>query len=230
MDYEKAVEDFYLSVLNPGDYTIDCGAHSGRHTIPMARCVGPNGHVFAFEPLPGAFAKLKTNLSANSIANVTIENIALGEAEGETQFVYVPEFPEYSGFKERVYHDDAIEREIISVPVRRLENKRFPGRVKYIKIDAEGGDLIIMRGARNLIEKSRPFVTFELGDNSIVEYNYESIDYYKFFVGLEYELYTITGVKLSRESLVESSKVQSVWDYVAAPKEADISMWPALRS
>ncbi|MCC0033732.1 MAG: FkbM family methyltransferase [Hoeflea sp.] len=228
MDYEKAVEDFYVSILNPGDYVIDCGAHSGRHTIPMARRVGSSGHVFAFEPLPSAFAALKNNLSSHSISNATIENIALGEVEGQTQFVYVPEFPEYSGFKERVYHDEGIERTIINVPVLRLENKKFPGKVKYIKIDAEGGDLIIMRGARGLIEKHRPFVTFELGDNSILKYDYKSMDYYDFFAGMEYDVYTITGAKLSREALVESSKVQSVWDYVAAPREGDISMWPAL--
>ncbi|MCP5127942.1 MAG: FkbM family methyltransferase, partial [Gammaproteobacteria bacterium] len=39
--------------------------------------------------------------------------------------------------------------------------------MKYIKIDAEGGDLIIIRGGKNYIKKHKPFVSFEFGDNSI---------------------------------------------------------------
>lgn len=230
MDYEKAVEDFYISILNKGDYTIDCGAHSGRHTLPMAHHVGSRGHVYAYEPLPSAFETLKNTISSQSLDNVTINNIALGEHEGEAQFVFVPEFPEYSGFKERIYHDDGIKRTIIKVPVYRLDGITFGSNIKYIKVDAEGGDLIIMRGAKNIIEKDRPFVTFELGDNSILKYEYSAVDYYNFFANMNYDIYTITGIKLNQSELVESSKVQSVWDYVAAPKEADLSRWPTLRS
>lgn len=230
MDYEKAVEDFYVSILNTGDSAIDCGSHSGRHTLPMARRVGPYGHVYAYEPLTSAFAVLKNTLSVEAIANVTIENIALGEQEGEAQFVYVPDFPEYSGFKERIYHDEGIKRTLISVPVYRIDSRHFENKIKYIKVDAEGGDLIIMRGAKKIIERDRPFVTFELGDNSILRYEYASVDYYNYFADMDYHIYTITGIKLNQDELVESSKVQRVWDYVAVPIEADISMWPALRS
>lgn len=229
MDYENAVEVFYTSVLNIGDSVIDCGAHTGRHTLPMARCVGDDGHVFAFEPLPTAFSILKNTISMNSINNVTMENIALGEHEGEAQFVYVPEFPEYSGFKERIYHDQSIKRSVINVPVKRIDRMIFNKKIRYIKIDAEGGDLIILRGARELIYRDRPFVTFELGDNSILKYEYNSQDYYDFFDDIKYEIYTITGNRLNRDGLIGSSKVQNVWDYVAAPIGADVSMWPALR-
>jgi len=49
-DYELMLEQIYRAALRPGDIAVDIGAHEGRHTLPMARAVGPSGSVFAFEP------------------------------------------------------------------------------------------------------------------------------------------------------------------------------------
>lgn len=218
MDYEKAVEDFYTSILRPGDFVVDCGAHVGRHTEPMQRLVGAAGHVFAFEPLPKAFSALKSKFRA--VENVTLHNCALGVEAGTSSFVFVPDFPEYSGFQERIYHDDKLRRETITVEVKRLDQIMPNEGIRYIKVDAEGGDLLIMRGAEGIIEKSRPYVTFELGDNSLINYNYSAQDYFDFFASKGYRLSTILGIELDRNAFVESSATQKVWDYIAAPDHA----------
>ena len=215
MDYEKAVEDFYTSILRPGHVVVDCGAHIGRHTEPMRHLVGETGHVFAFEPLPKAFSALKAKFTGYS--NVTLHNCALGTEAGETSFVFVPDFPEYSGFQERIYHDDNIKRENITVSVRRLDEIVPNEGIRYIKIDAEGGDLLIIRGSEGIIEKSRPFITFELGNNSLINYNYTAEDYFDFLSSKNYRLSNILGEVLDRNAFVESSALQNVWDYIAAP-------------
>ncbi|WP_181170229.1 MULTISPECIES: FkbM family methyltransferase [unclassified Mesorhizobium] len=215
MNYEQAVEDFYRSVLKPGDIAIDCGAHTGRHTQPLAELVGGTGHVYAFEPLPEQFKTLQKRLSKQS--NVTLRNWALGTSANMAPFVYVPEFPEYSGFRERIYHDDTLERREIVVPVRRLDDvvQNYP--IRYIKVDAEGGDLTILRGAVQHLRNSRPYVTFECGDKGIVNYDYTAADYFDFFVGLSYSISTILHKTLDRTAFIESCNIQSVWDYIATP-------------
>jgi FkbM family methyltransferase len=152
--YESMLEAVYRAALQPGDVAVDIGAHVGRHTFPIARAVGPAGKVFAFEPLPTVYADLcrsvETARSAErDLAAIVIHNLALGEEEGEAKFVFVPDFPEYSGFRKRTYHDGSVRKETIDVRVRRLDSFRAElGKVQFIKIDAEGGELTIQRGAR----------------------------------------------------------------------------------
>ncbi|TPM96488.1 FkbM family methyltransferase [Mesorhizobium sp. B2-1-3A] len=217
MDFEQAVQDFYTSILRPGDIAIDCGAHTGRHTRPMLDLVGHTGHVYAFEPLPGPISALADSVAGKS--NITLHNSALGMTRGRASFVHVPDFPEYSGFRERIYHDENLQREKISVMVERLDDEvpTIP-LTRYIKVDAEGGDLGILRGGEHILSVSRPYVTFECGDNSILNYDYTSADYFDFFHRLGYRITTILGgEELDRGGFVESNRVQSVWDYIAWP-------------
>jgi len=63
-DFEQMLEDYYREVLGPGEACIDVGAHVGRHTFPMAHCVGSKGRVFAFEPIPAIAAQLRSSIKA----------------------------------------------------------------------------------------------------------------------------------------------------------------------
>jgi FkbM family methyltransferase len=218
MDYEQGIENFYRSILRPGDTAIDCGAHSGRHAIEMAGMVGAAGRVFAFEPLPHIFSQLVANVATAGLRNVVAENVALGSEAARVPFVHVLASPGYSGFQERTYPDDSWTREIVTVDVRRLDDALPAARPAYIKIDVEGGDLLVLRGAAGTIARSRPFVTFELGDNSLTDYAYTAADYFDFFAERDYDLFSI-----DRDGLVESSRHQAVWDYVACPREVRMS-------
>jgi FkbM family methyltransferase len=225
--YEDMLEQVYMSVLRRGGCAIDIGAHIGRHSIPMAKAIGSSGKVYAFEPLPKIFNVLEENCL--SIANAkknhgTIQcfRTALGDANGETSFVYVPDFPEFSGFERRKYHMPDIRSEEIMVPVVKLDSYIDEiDNVQFIKIDAEGGELSILRGATNLIKKYRPVISFELGDNSLVNYSYTSEDYYDYFDDIDYSIYSIFGLKLSKSEFIEASKQQWYWDYVAIPHHGE---------
>jgi FkbM family methyltransferase len=223
-NYEAMLECIYHSILSPGDKAIDVGAHVGRHTLPMAKAVGSAGKIFAFEPLPSIHKELSASLERivssddMAYAPVTTYNFALGEDNGESEFVFVPEFPEYSGFKERTYHSDSLQRETIHVQVRKLDSFEAEfGRVRYIKVDAEGGELAILRGAKAIITKSRPIVSFELGDDALINYAYSAADYFDFFADLDYQLHSIFGPILSRDEFIEAARSQYFWDYIAVP-------------
>lgn len=227
--YESMLEAVYRAALRPGDIAIDIGAHVGRHTLPIARAVGPAGKVFAFEPLPAAYAELRRKVenaqgSGGELAAIITHNVALGEEEGEAKFVFVPDFPEYSGFRERTYHDDSLRRETIDVRVLRLDSYRAEfGTVRFVKIDAEGGELTILRGGVTLIGESVPIVSFELGNGSLTNYPYTAADYFDFFAELGYTLFSIFGIPLSRDEFISAADEQFFWDYIAVPGR---SPWP----
>jgi FkbM family methyltransferase len=163
----------YESLLRPGDVAIDVGAHVGRHLIPMARCVAPTGRILAFEPLPSCRESLAVAFDqawAQLRPVVTIHGCALGDRSGQTEFIVAREAMWYSGLRERKY-DVATTLERIPIEVRRLDEFALDlASLAYIKIDAEGGELHILRGAVKTLERFRPVVTFEFGASAIGEY------------------------------------------------------------
>src|SRR5690349_1373835 len=95
-DYEVLVQRVYEALLRPGDVAFDVGAHTGRHTLPMAKCVGAAGRVFAFEPLPACLAALRRD--ADPLC-VEVHDCALGAAAGPAEFVVAVDLPSFSGLR-----------------------------------------------------------------------------------------------------------------------------------
>lgn len=237
MDYEAQVQKVYETLLKPGDAAIDVGAHMGRHLIPMARCVAPTGRILAFEPLPACREALAVEFDktwAELRPVVAIHGCALGDRSGRTEFVVAREAPAYSGLKERKY-DVATTLERIPIDVRCLDEFALDlPSLAYIKIDAEGGELHILRGAAKTLELFRPAVTFEFGASAIGEYGITVLDMADFWFEREYRIFDILARPLvTREAFAESATTQSVWDYVALPDEARVlaeRVLPELRS
>jgi FkbM family methyltransferase len=220
-DYEQLLETFYRSLLRPGDVVIDAGAHTGRHTLPMIRAVSPSGKVYAFEPLPFARFELERAAAATD-PNSTVVMIypyALSNREGTDDFVVAVDLPAYSGLKTRIY-DGPCRTDKIQVQVRMLDHLFIEvERLEYIKIDAEGGELDILRGATAILDRLRPVVTFEFGANSIGNYGVTVEDMADFWLPKPYVLFDILGRPLSSDQFVQSAVKQEVWDYLAVPIE-----------
>jgi len=225
-DFEQMLEDYYCEVLNRGDACIDVGAHVGRHTFPLARCVGPSGKVFAFEPIPAIAAQLRTALNAGQdhgavpkrLATVELHECALADTKGVADFVLVHEAPGYSGLLPRHY-DGEVTTEIIRVDVQRLDDlvAGFPP-IKFIKVDCEGAELRVMRGARALLERDQPQISFECGDASLESYDYDAADIFDFLDNNGYEISSIYREQLDRKRFIMAAARQEYWDYIAKPK------------
>ncbi len=63
--HEQCITELVQQIIKPGDIVLDIGANIGYYTLIFARCVGPTGHVYAFEPDPGSFALLQKNVQIN---------------------------------------------------------------------------------------------------------------------------------------------------------------------
>lgn len=218
-DYEQMLEAFYTRLLTPGDTCIDVGAHTGRHTLPMAHCVNPGGRVFAFEPIPAIATDLREKLSASPDINgiVKLTQCALADVSGETDFTLVSNNPGYSGLLPRHY-DREEQTKIIRVTLCRLDDfvAEIP-TVRYIKIDCEGAELRVLRGAALLLKRDRPIVSFECGDASLESYDYDAGDIFDFWSIHGYGVQSITHQPLDRAQFVDASARQEYWDYIAFP-------------
>lgn len=218
-DYEQMLEAFYTGLLSPGDTCIDVGAHTGRHTFPMAHCVNPGGRILAFEPIPNVAAELREKLSASPDIGgmVKVIQCALADVNGETGFTLVNSNPGYSGLLPRHY-DREEQTETIRVTLCRLDDflTEIP-TVRYIKIDCEGAELRVLRGANVLLERDRPIVSFECGDASLESYDYDAGDIFNFWSTLGYSVQSITRQTLDRARFVDACARQEYWDYIAFP-------------
>ena len=220
MDYEQLVQKVYQAVLRPGDVAVDIGAHIGHHTIPMADKVMPGGSIHAFEPLPMCRKVIEDRLITDRHLRkiVKVYDIALGETSASTEFVVASDALAYSGLRERTYDKETrIER--IPIKVRRLDDVLGDLRaLRYIKVDAEGGELHALRGAEGLIKRHAPVVGFEFGENSISEYGITCADMGAFWLDRGYLLFDVLARPIKTvEEFVASARRQDVWDYVAIP-------------
>ncbi len=225
-NYEGLVQETYEALLRNGDIAIDVGAHVGRHALPMAERVFPAGQVLAFEPLPMCRARLENEVAAyrGELGHILkVFPCALSNYAGSTEYVVAKNSLAYSGLKKRMYLEPA-ELEFIPIEVKRLDDvcENLPS-VRFIKIDAEGGEYHILKGAVRTLQRCRPAVTFEFGMNSLAEYQVTPLQMAQFWAELGYHIFNILGARLTEQEFVSSSEVQSLWDYVAVPAE-DVAM------
>jgi len=149
---------------------------------------------------------------------VVVQPFALADREGEDEFVVAVDIPAYSGLKTRIY-DGPTRVERIRVDVRTLDGLfAHADRLDYIKIDAEGGELGILRGATVLLERFAPVITFEFGANSLGSYGVTVEDMAEFWRDKRYMIYDILGRPLDSPRFAASAVTQEVWDYVALPE------------
>lgn len=222
-NFELCVQRAYEAILRPGDVAIDVGAHLGDHTIPMARAVAPGGRVHAFEPLDACRARLEERIKTEfgDLAGViTVRGEALSDYEGDASYVVAVDALAYSGLRKRMY-DIPTKTESVQVSVRTLDSLFADLQaLRYVKIDAEGGEYHILRGALGTLSRLRPVVGFEFGAASIGEYNITTADMGQLWFDADYKIYDVNGELLPTvEAFAESGIRQHVWDYVAIPPE-----------
>ena len=158
--YDHLTERVIRKALGRGSGCVDVGCHRGDILELMLRAA-PTGYFYAFEPLPNFFAGLKKDFNQ---ANIEIHEIALSDSDGEAQFNHVVSNPGYSGFLPRRYDRPQETEAKITVKMRRLDDIVDPRhRIDLVKIDVEGAELQVLRGATGLLKRDQPVVVFEHG-------------------------------------------------------------------
>ena len=175
-------DDLALAVLAglPTDATVfDVGAHVGEYTIPLA--VGTRRRIVAFEPNPVSAERLARNVERNVGADerrgdgdpvaledpvalderIDLRRIGVGEENDEATF-YRSTFSKCSAFdRVEATRWGARVAGTETVPIRRIDDEDLPAP-DAIKVDVEGNELAVLRGAADTIADARPLLVIEV--------------------------------------------------------------------
>ncbi len=157
---------FLIRHLREGDIFFDIGAHYGYFTLLASALVGSNGRVVAFEAAPATFPVLKTN--TRNITNVSAHDLALSDKEALLTFYEFPNlYSEYNTlnieqFKGERWFTRYPPREI-RIPSVRLDTfvTEMGLRPTVLKIDVEGAEDSVMRGAQTYLTVQAPLIVME---------------------------------------------------------------------
>ena len=238
-------ENFHRLLHRPGTL-VDIGAHDGLLTIPLARL--PGSRVLAFEPLPSAYARLQAALRAAfgaAPANVECHHLALGDHQGSITLATpvldgVAQEQWASTAKDYAAHVSArVTVERFTVPMRRLDDFALTD-VTAIKLDAEGAEYEILRGARETLLRCRPVLTLEVeerhraGSTYAVPAYLDALGYDVFFElkGAWHPMADLDRATMQRASpdpSVFEASDPYVFVFYALPREDSAAMLETLR-
>lgn len=205
--FEDIVCGLYTEVLRRGDTALDGGAHRGRHTFPMAECVGASGMVHAFEVIPDLVDEMRKQVTRKRLRHIIVHDEALSDHVARAEFHWVKNRPGLSGLKPRDYGDLVPEIELIEVPTTTIDSisadQLRPWR--FCKLDLEGAEFPALRGARKSLSLYHPVIVFENSREAACRtYGYTKEDWFSLFDDLDYAVYDLFGRRFTpSEWLVE---------------------------
>jgi FkbM family methyltransferase len=177
-DYDTQTVAIMRRVLARDSICIDVGASRGELLAHMVR-LAPLGQHIAFEPLPEFHRAL-----TKKFPRVQVHQLALSDSAGRSIFQHVVSNPAYSGFKRRAYPNSEERVEEIEVNTARLDDVIDPELpVRFVKIDVEGGELLVLRGSVDTIRRHQPFIVFEFGLGAADYYGTQPDEMYDLLAG-----------------------------------------------
>ena len=218
--HEEGIRLAYEAILTAGEMAIDGGAHSGKHTLPLAAAVGKQGRVVAFEPSPEPFARLRSALDESGTTNVTAINKALSDtADADVSFLVFPDRPGVSGFTRRSDAAGKLPSHEISVATTTIDEIDMDGaRVGFIKLDVEGAELRALHGAQRVVATHQPVIHVEASYVAWDAYGYGPRELLDFAARHGYRVVDVIGIELADVASLDTSfRTRGVWDYMLVP-------------
>ena len=206
-----------LPFLQSDDVFLDIGAHAGAWALPVSKRLR-DGHVYAFEAFPYYARLLKNVVTLMRRRNVTVVVGAVADSPGQTSVVWKDaEGNRLTGKT----HMDASADANVSVPVATLTIDGFYAplparRVRLIKCDVEGAELLVFRGAERTIAKWRPIVFCEINAEFCTRYGYRMEDLFDFFVARSYRSFAVRDGGLRP---LDPARYSGLGDVVFVPSE-----------
>jgi len=151
-----------LTHIRPGDTVVDCGANKGSYLWTLSRAAGKNGQVIAFEPQRKLAAYLREMVQSCNLSNVRIEEQGISDHAGTLQLM-IPGGDTSPGAtleKSILQREDCATYPVTVVSLDEYFAAR-KGRISAIKIDVEGHEFALFKGAQQILEQDAPLLVFE---------------------------------------------------------------------
>ncbi len=166
-EMERAVTDFLVGLPLTDATAFDVGANYGYYTLLLSRAVGPGGRVYAFEPDPSSLRRLVRNIEVNKCANAVPVPLAVGRSGGLVRFDSNRESP----WDSRVSTGEPSNAQVTPIVVAAATLDQFADFAgvipRLVKIDVEGLEVDVVRGASRLLSVERPAFLIEIHGASL---------------------------------------------------------------
>ena len=186
--FEPLVLETATRSIVPGTVVLDVGANFGQMAVLFSQLTGDTGLVFAFEAQEYSFAILQRNIRANGREN--IRAIYGAVLDGSREEVFFPEpdfqrFPTYGSYALQLKSDTSKETVVKTLAIDQLEIDR---PISFLKIDTQGCDLFVLRGARETIRRHQMPILFEYEEQFQSAFGTSFEDYIDFVRSIHYRI------------------------------------------
>jgi FkbM family methyltransferase len=145
-------------LAKPGDVVFECGGHQGCTALFLAACVGAGGKVVTFEPGRENASVIETNVRLNGVNNIIVEQKAVGAGSGKGLVLGLANTCVASSHRQETHPRGRQEVDLVPLDDYAKEHNLYP---TLIKIDVEGYEMEVLKGARQLLER-RPKLAIEI--------------------------------------------------------------------
>lgn len=189
--YDRQTKMVIQRVCQPDSTCVDVGCHKGE-VLDVMLAAAPMGKHYGFEPIPVMYEALRNKYAEHQ--NCEILGLALSNQAGEATFNYVVSNPSYSGLQKRKYDREGEQDTSITVRTATMD-EIIPAEqpVDLIKIDVEGGEMLVLEGAQQILTQKRPVVLFEHGLGASDYYGAGPVQIFNYFANCNYTINTLHG-------------------------------------
>ena len=156
--WEKKLFHIYSQILEDDDIAIDIGAYIGTHTLPMSKLCKK---VYSFEANSDIYLYHIKNIALNHIVNIEPHCVALSESKSEVSFYKRDDGTSRISSRHQRGEPVKLQTDLLSSFINPKE------KIKLIKIDVEGHEFNVLKGAKELIDKNKPYILIEVFQNKL---------------------------------------------------------------
>jgi FkbM family methyltransferase len=194
------------AVLQSDSNAIDIGCNRGSILLEMLR-LAPEGQHFAFEPIPRLYRRLR-----GQFPQVDCRQVALSDAAGTVTFNYFQDMDGFSGIVRREIGRDPGVVEELEVATERLDAILPPElAIALIKIDVEGAEYRVLKGAEQTLRQSQPTIVFECGKGGLDIYGHQPEQVYDLLDKCSLGIRLLADWSLSLPELSRQEFVDAFW-------------------
>lgn len=198
--WEKSTITFLKQNLKYGDSIIEVGANIGAHSLLISKLIGEKGRLIAIEPTEYALGKLKRNLELNkNISNITVIDKVISNTEykGKGKFNSDWSTNNLQSPHEIEYYSSTIDNLVLECNL---------SKVDMLKVDVDGYDFKVLRGAAKTIKSFKPIIFIELCEYALKKKNDSVFDIFSYLNSFGYRCFS--------ENNIREIKVDEVLDVI----------------
>lgn len=204
-------------LLNHGDVVVDGGANFGHFTMIASAAVGTSGRVYAFEPYPPTYRMLERNAALQPHSNIRLFNCALDERSGKTTLFVDTKNPGGHSLGAANVDEPGADRTVRTVSIDELvDSNQITAPIAVLKTDCQGAEPRILRGAKQSVATSRPFLFLEFWPHGMRNSNE---DHEAFFSELGELGYVVYEMDDKTDAIAGADLVDMMSQIASAPRK-----------